>query len=542
MLSGTGCQKQHIKLTTTDDVNIVDYMRRYPDKFSEFLKVLDRTNISPFLNAYGTYTCFAPTNDAFKLYLQQIGKSSTDALDTAQLLSLCRLHLIQDTLSTGSFTDGKMPAPTMYGQYLITGVNDASVIVVNRQGIITQPNIATGNGYIHVIDHVLMPAQLTIAKMIEQNPKFSIFTLALKSTGLYDTLNTVNTTDTTRRWLTLLAESDSVLKIAGINSYADLVTKYSKTGNPRNTDDSLFLYMAYHVLTGIKYAADVVSTPSHPTLAPLNVVTAQLQNETILLNQATFNGVNEPGVALNRLASDNSATNGVMHALAGDIFIKIRTPAVVYFDVGDQPEIRKNVSVFRKPGKNMPIPFGLLKDVTWQNNTITFQYTVDAATTTNFYFFDDHLDFNLRTPANQNAWIEFTTPLLIKGRYKVWMCYRRANQGMYTQVSFNGNTLSRIVDFQQSISATGADAVLESQGFKRYSSSGPQTGSTNQTAQLAGIINVETTDRHKIRLTAIKDNGGSGNNLTFDMIEFIPVDMDQQYPRFGRDGSVKLTP
>src|SRR3954454_710588 len=77
----SGCQKMQIKTTTTEDVNIVDYMRKYPDKFSEFLKILDRTNISPFLNAYGAYTVFAPTNDAIKIYLQQLGKTSTDELD-----------------------------------------------------------------------------------------------------------------------------------------------------------------------------------------------------------------------------------------------------------------------------------------------------------------------------------------------------------------------------------------------------------------------------------------------------------------------------
>jgi uncharacterized surface protein with fasciclin (FAS1) repeats len=65
----SGCKKQYLTLTTTEDVNIVDYMRKYPDQFSEYVKILDRTNISPFLNAYGTYTAFAPTNDAIKAYL-----------------------------------------------------------------------------------------------------------------------------------------------------------------------------------------------------------------------------------------------------------------------------------------------------------------------------------------------------------------------------------------------------------------------------------------------------------------------------------------
>jgi uncharacterized surface protein with fasciclin (FAS1) repeats len=71
----TGCKKQALDYTTTSDVNIVDYLRRYPELYSEYVKVLDRTNISPFLNAYGAYTCFAPTNSAFKLYLESIPMS-----------------------------------------------------------------------------------------------------------------------------------------------------------------------------------------------------------------------------------------------------------------------------------------------------------------------------------------------------------------------------------------------------------------------------------------------------------------------------------
>lgn len=539
-----GCTKHTLKQTTTDDVNIVDYMRRYPEQFSEYLKILDRTGISPFLNAYGTYTCFAPTNDAFKKYLVKIGKTSLDQLDTAELKKVCRLHLIQDTLSTASFTDGKMPTPTMYGQYLITGVNSAGVTIINRQAALTQSNILTGNGYIQVIDNVLEPAQLTLAKLIEQNTRYSIFTQALKATGLYDTLNITNNPDTTRRWLTVFAESDSVLRTAGIISYAGLVNRYNNTHDPKNIKDSLFLYMAFHILTDIKYVADVVSSPSHPTLAPLNVVTSKLTADSVLLNEATFNDIFEPGVLLDRVNSDVSATNGVLHTLKGDIYIKIRTPVGVYWDVADQPELRKNVGVFRKAGKFLALPYGFFKDITWQNSAITFQYTVEGGTSTNFYYWDDHLDFNLRTPANQNNWIEFTTPLLVQGRYKVWLCYRRANQGMYTQVTFDGNTLSRIVDFQQAPSNNGiADAVYESQGFKKYSYSPAGVAvSANQVAQYAGIINVTTTDRHKIRLTAIKDNGSSGNAVTFDMIQFIPENADQQYPRFARDGSRKDTP
>jgi len=534
------CKKTPIQYTTTSDVNIVDYLRRYPDQFSEFVKMLDRANISPFLNAYGAYTCFAPNNAGIAAYLKKIGKTSSDQLDTAAIRAICRLHLIEDTITTLSFTDGKMNTPTMYGQYLITSVNGEGSTVVNRQAIIVQPNIHTGNGYIHVLDNVLQPASLTVAQSVEQNSRYTIFTQALKATGFYDSLNINNNPDSTRTWLTVLAEPDSVYNAIGINSYSDLVHKYNNTGNPKNPNDSLFLYMAYHVLPGLNYVADIASAQSHTTLAPLNVVTALLSGTTVLLNQATFNGVFEPGVAVDRVNSDVSCTNGVLDALTGDIYLKLRTPVPVYWDVADQPEIRKLTSVFRKAGKSNVFTYGSLSGVTWQNTTISaVTYNCDAATGTNYYYWNDHLDFNLRTPSNQNQWIEFTTPLLVKGTYKVWICYRRtAAQGTYTQVTFDGVPTSRLVDLTQYLpSTTATDAVLESQGFKRYSSSAALTVTT-QVGQLAGVINVATTDVHKIRLTAIKDAGSSGNSVTLDMIHFIPIDQNQLRPLFGKDGTI----
>jgi uncharacterized surface protein with fasciclin (FAS1) repeats len=530
----TGCKKQALDYTTTSDVNIVDYLRRYPELYSEYVKVLDRTNISPFLNAYGAYTCFAPTNSAFKLYLESIGKKSTDELDTAALSNLCRLHLIVDTISTGSFTDGKLPSPTMYGQYLITGVNDRGATVIDRQAIMVQPNILTGNGYIHAIDHVLQPATLTIAKAIEGNSKYAIFTQVLKATGFYDTLNIANNPDTTRRFLTCLAESDSVLRTIGINSYADMVAKYSKTGNPKNPSDSLYLYAAYHVFPALKYVADIVSSPSHLTLAPQSVITVTLSGQSVVLNEVTFRGVLEPGIAINRPSSDNSCTNGVLHDLSGGIVLKVRQPYRVDFDLGDQPEIKKLTSIYRRAGKSQSFTYGQLRDVTWQNTGSTVTYYVEGATTSNHYWWDDGFSFNMRL--NVNRWIEFKTPLIVKGRYKIWYSIRRANHGQFIQTTFDGAALPRVVDFVTGISSGLTAPVLEVNGYKRHMVNQTQN---NNFSVYGGIVDVATTDRHTIRLTCIKDAGsGAANSCTMDFIQFIPIDDNQLRPLFNRDGTL----
>ncbi|MGO8055574.1 fasciclin domain-containing protein, partial [Rhizobium leguminosarum] len=126
--------------------------------------------------------------------------------------------------------DGKLPVPTMHGQFLITGAlnqGSATSFTVNRQALILQSNIRTGNGFIHVIDNVLQPAKLTIAKALEGDANYSIFVQAMKETGHFTLLNTVDP-DPNKRWKTVLAESNQALADSGINSYAALKTKYSK--------------------------------------------------------------------------------------------------------------------------------------------------------------------------------------------------------------------------------------------------------------------------------------------------------------------------
>jgi uncharacterized surface protein with fasciclin (FAS1) repeats len=428
----------------------------------------------------------------------------------------------------------------MYGQFLITGVNDNGSTVVNRQGVVLQSNILTGNGYIHVIDHVLQPAQMTIAQIIEQNPKFSIFTQAMKATGFYTLLNTNNNSDTTKRWLTVLAESDSVLKLNGINSYNDLVKRYNNTGDPAKSTDSLNLFMAYHILYGPKYVGDIVALPSHQTLAPESVITTTLRNDSLLLNEVTFNNETEHGVLIDRKNTDNAATNGVVHAVLSNIILKIRLPYRVDFDMAAQPEIVKLTSVYGKPGQNLSFSLGQLQDITWQNaNLQAAQYSCIASTNTDTYWKNDGFFTHLRTPTGTNNWIEFVTPLIVKGKYRIWINYRRTSAlGKYTQVSFDDEPTSRIVDFTAALpSTTASDAVLESQGFKRYAYNAP--ANTSNVGQTAGVIDVKTTDRHRIRLTAIRDNGnGTNNSLTLDFIQFIPINDVQWRPLYARDGSV----
>jgi uncharacterized surface protein with fasciclin (FAS1) repeats len=67
-----GCKKIELKTSTTSDVNIVGYLAKHPDSFSLFHQILVRTDYAPFLNAYGSYTVFAPTNTGVRTWLSKI--------------------------------------------------------------------------------------------------------------------------------------------------------------------------------------------------------------------------------------------------------------------------------------------------------------------------------------------------------------------------------------------------------------------------------------------------------------------------------------
>jgi len=261
------CKKTEIVETTTDDVNIVGYLDKHLDSFSLFRQILERTETAAFLNAYGAYTCFAPTNNGVRIYLQKIGAATVDAADLNTLKNMVRLHLLEDTVHTGSFTDGKLPVITMYGQFLVTSVSynsGSSRYVVNRQAAVTKTNVRVGNGIIHEIDNVLLPATKSTAEQLSAKPEYSIFVQALQETGYYTILNTVDPNLSTR-WMTVFAESNQALADSGINSFAQLKTKYSQTGNPLNTNDSLHMYVAYHISDGLKFLGDIIGTATHET-------------------------------------------------------------------------------------------------------------------------------------------------------------------------------------------------------------------------------------------------------------------------------------
>jgi uncharacterized surface protein with fasciclin (FAS1) repeats len=558
------CRKDSLVHSTSNAVNMTQYLKDNPEDFSELVKILNLSETASFLNAYGSYTMFAPTNTAIKAYLQEKGKAAVEEISAGDWKNFVRLHLLEDSIPTSRFNDGKLFDLTMYGQYLTTAsenVAGVTKIRINKQANVIKPNISVGNGLIHSIDHVLSPATLSVAQTIEANPEYSIFTEALKATGLYEKLNLLpaNNPNEKTKWLTVIPETNEVFKAAQINSYAELKTKYATTADTKLATDGLNLFMAYHILYDAKYLADIITSTAHNTLAPLEVLTSKLSGETVLINDDTFNGIYEKGFSLIRGKSDMTATNGVVHQASAHFAIKARSPYRVDFDVASFPELLKNTQYYKRQTYEFTAAEAAsLSEIKFSGpiNKLIYRYGTGQSTSKTSLNVDVLIVPLDAGGADRPEWAEFRTPLLIKGKYKVWIGYYTQAEGGTTTTEVqaligadgttervplsNPRVLSFIVKRPGINKTVNGVAVIDTEaeeaiGFKTYM----ENTSGSQVARLMGVADIQQTGRYWLRLRAVN---GKQNTNNIDVVQFIPLNDDQQYWKYKPDGSKILAP
>lgn len=568
----TGCYKQNMVETVIEEKNITGYLEQFPEHYSLMTDILYKTETAGFLGAYGEYTLFAPENEGVKAWISSQGKSSIDDFSKEELLDFVRYHLVQDTVGTARFSDGRIRTPTMFGEYLYTDVVGGQHRI-NKEVLVTQSNIFCRNGVIHAVERPLVPPTWSLAELIEETPGYTIFTEALKATGFYDTLYFERgmQVDNNKRFQTVIVESDATMNAAGIMSFEDLKDKYSHTGDPKNPTDSLWLYMAYHISKGPVYIADIITQSTLYTVAPQQIISVKYVNRNILLNEAEFNGVFEPGSLLIREKSDVVASNGVLHEIAAPVYIKVRKQEPVYWDVATSPELKQALGAGYEnttptvlvPVRNQPVIASSIRFSDINASTITnnkYTYSSSGGMGQRARVNGDILELTMRNAGGSRVkWVEFDTPFLVAGSYRVWVCYASYNSsGPQLQAIFNAGAedeqvMPNLADMRQTLGGSGvnlndpnADNLMLAQGFKRYMATtgdrhadGATTGwalksrsEATNVGRLVGTIVVNRTDRHRIRLEAV--GGGDGNNnVLLDMIQFIPVDHpDQIYPRF----------
>ena len=197
-------------LYTFTGETMVDHFENDPENFSDYLTILGKVHPSKrsestmleLLSARGNYTCFAPTNDAIKQYLDsllllnQVTSTDVNQIPDSIAESIVFNSIIENendkAYSTTDFVEGALSRTNMNDRYInISYGNDAdgsSVVFVNVDSRIIIKDIEVTNGYIHAIDRVLSPSTATVGDLVMNTPNTSFFGRLLDITGWDDKL------------------------------------------------------------------------------------------------------------------------------------------------------------------------------------------------------------------------------------------------------------------------------------------------------------------------------------------------------------------
>lgn len=307
----SGCTEdidQSNRYTFTGET-ITDYLENRPEEYSKFCYILDKASIGrtssgsllKTLTTYGSYTCFAPINEAIDIYLEEqyniwestknteepewtgITSPYLEDLTDSMATVIAKNHIIEAAYFTTDIkSDGAFPKNNINNRFTsVSFENDENnnvVVLINNSAKIILSDIEAENGIIHSVDRVVAPSNKLLCDHFAQYEAFGIHSEAITLTGLdevlriyeldpnYDPFQTaprkmstgVETKapfpETFLQKYTLLAVPDSVYHANNIESHEDLVAFAEEwygteaQGDFTNPENALYKFISYHII------------------------------------------------------------------------------------------------------------------------------------------------------------------------------------------------------------------------------------------------------------------------------------------------------
>ena len=292
---------------------IADHLQNHPEKFSHFVEILNKAKIGKkssgsilkTLSTYGSYTCFAPTNEALEKFAEEMyikhkesvdihntdpsypiintGITSSNIADISDSMAteIAKNHIIEMGYRTIDVNEGSFPKATMNRRAtLITWPKNEDgpvYALLNNSARIIEQDIQTENGYVQVIDGVLNPSNNLLPELIAAQPSFSLFSSAIKATGLDKLLSTYEIDpeydgtlkgkdfgtaekgeepypEEKKQKYTVLIESNDLFAQNDINTLPELIEFAEKwygteaKDSCTNPNNALYKFVAYHII------------------------------------------------------------------------------------------------------------------------------------------------------------------------------------------------------------------------------------------------------------------------------------------------------
>lgn len=258
--------------------------------FSTLATAVITAELLPALtDPFGTYTVFAPTNDAFDDLATELGVSVTDLLALPNLADILTYHVLGAEVPSSAVTNGDVVSPLSMTNTLKLTVTSMGDVFVN-QAPVSAVDITSDNGTVHVLDAVVLPRETVVDVALDNG--FSSLAAAVITAELLPVL-----TDPFAEYTVFAPTNDAFDSLAaGLNTDIPGLLALS------NLSDIL----TYHVLAGEVAAADINNG---------DIVDAVSTTNTLKLTKTTMGDVfvNQAQVT----SADIAADNGIVHVLNG---------------------------------------------------------------------------------------------------------------------------------------------------------------------------------------------------------------------------------
>jgi len=273
--------------------NIVEIAQATPELSTLVAALTKYPNLVNTLSAPGTFTVFAPDNDAFDAVLAVIGQTSIDDLPEEVLENILQYHVHSSAAITSDIISAGL-LPMVNGENA-TVTTSGGVFIDNAQ--VTTPDVLATNGVIHIVDAVIVPPSMlpivgTIVAPAYFNKEFTTLIAAVKAAdpSILELLLSNGPSDS---GLTLFAPTNDAFTAAGITDLSAVASVVDAV-------------LAYHVIDGTVLAADLPMTSGYAAEIPTLGGNFYLTNAGGSVN---INGTTQV------VATDILGSNGVVHVI-----------------------------------------------------------------------------------------------------------------------------------------------------------------------------------------------------------------------------------
>ena len=277
------------------------------------IAALEQANLKSALAGDEDLTIFAPTNDAFNAFLNEIGQDNLSDIPIEVLATVLQYHVID---AGSAITSGDL-APTQTVGTLaaedLTITSDGNAVTLNPDtddASVSTADVMTESGVVHVINKVLVPPTYReILGTIVEPAFFNINFTTLIDAVLAADPSVLTTLLDPNGTYTLFAPTNDAFTAAGIT---DLAAVTDVEG-----------VLQYHLLTQEVPAADVINTDQATTANGEEIYISVVGSDVFI------NGTTQV------TATDIAASNGIVHVINRTLIPPPGSIADIVTDVAD---------------------------------------------------------------------------------------------------------------------------------------------------------------------------------------------------------------